>query len=265
MLPRSLNLAVFLEREGPGGAYRVGAQRIALIEAVDALGAISAAARALGLSYKAAWDGVQALNNLSDAPIIVATPGGRTGGAARVTAQGRLMAQAFRGVQQQLEAAAAQLDLGLAAGEARDLFWSLGMRTSARNALRGEIVSLTDGAVNAEVGLKLVDDVTLTAIITRQSLEDLGLKVGQPAIALIDSTAIILAVGEARTSARNRLPGVVTRRDDGAVNSEISIDIGGGKTLAVTVTSISAAELQLYPGTKVTALIKAPHIILAVE
>jgi molybdate transport system regulatory protein len=265
MLPRSLNLAVILERDGPDGAHRVGPQRVALIEAVDALGSISGAAKALGLSYKAAWDGVQALNNLSEAPLIEAASGGRSGGGARVTHQGRLMARVFRDVQQQLEAAAAKLDLGLAAGEGRDFFWSLGMRTSARNALRGEIVSLTDGAVNAEVGLKLVDGVTLTAIITRQSVEDLELRIGQAAIALIDASAIILAVGEARTSARNRLPGVVSRRDDGAVNSEISVDIGGGKSLVVTVTLASAEELKLDLGTKVTALVKSSHIILAVE
>ncbi len=59
--------------------------------------------------------------------------------------------------------------------------------------------------------------------------------------------------------------GLVQAREDGAVNSEILIEIGGGKTLAATITLASAEDLGLRPGSPVTALIKAPHIILAVE
>ena len=44
------------------------------------------AARACGLSYKGAWDAVQALNNLFERPLVEAQTGGRQGGAAAVTA-----------------------------------------------------------------------------------------------------------------------------------------------------------------------------------
>ncbi len=245
------------------GHARVGAGRIALIEAVDRLGSIRAAATALGLSYKAAWDGVQALNNLAAHPLVETVAGGRTGGVARVTVAGRRLAAAFREAEAALAAAAARLSKTLDGSP--DLFWSLGMRTSARNALRGEVTAVTNGAVNAEVQVRLVDGVTVTAIVTRQSVQALDLAVGRPAVALIDSTAIILAVGEARTSARNSVSGLVQAREDGAVNSEILIEIGGGKTLAATITLASAEDLGLRPGSPVTALIKAPHIILAVE
>jgi molybdate transport system regulatory protein len=255
-----LNMAMTLERAGES---RVGAGRIALIEAIDRLGSIRAAAGALGLSYKGAWDGVQALNNLAARPLVETAAGGRSGGAAKVTVAGRRLATAFRQAEAALEAAAVRLGDSLEGSP--NLFWSLGMRTSARNALRGEVTAVTDGAVNAEVQVRLVDGVTVTAIVTRQSVEDLGLAVGRPAIALIDSSAIILAQGEVRTSARNRVPGTVQGREDGAVSTEILIDIGGGKTLAATITLASAEELGLQPGSPVTALIKAPHIILAVE
>ena len=70
-----LDAALFLRR----GASRVGAERIALLQAVAELGSISAAAKQVGLSYKGAWDGVQALNNLFDGPLVAAQPGGRQG------------------------------------------------------------------------------------------------------------------------------------------------------------------------------------------
>ncbi|MET0274380.1 MAG: TOBE domain-containing protein [Phenylobacterium sp.] len=244
------------------GLSRVGLDRVALIEAVDELGSISAAAKRLGLSYKGAWDIVQALNNLFDEPLIGAAPGGRAGGAATVTPRGRAVVQAFRRVQTEIDAALAKLD-GQVAG---DLFWSLGMRTSARNALRGRISHVTPGAVSAEVSLDLGGGVTIVAILTRRSVDELGLEVGKPAIALIKASFVVLARGDnLRTSARNQIPGVVVGREDGAVNSEIALDIGAGKTLVATVTLESAQALELAPGEAVTALIKAPHVILAVE
>ena len=259
----ALDVSVSLRR---GLAPRVGLDRVALIEAIDELGSITGAAKRLGLSYKGAWDIVQALNNLFETPLIEAAPGGSAGGTARVTARGRAVALAFRSVQGEIDAALAKLESVLAGQTPRDLFWSLGMRTSARNALRGVISRITEGAVSSEVGLQVADGVEIIAILTRRSVEDLGLAVGKPAIALVKSSFVLLAGGEGiRTSARNQIAGVVSARDDGAVNSEISLDIGGGKTLVATITVDSARALGIAPGERLTALIKAPHVILAVE
>jgi len=249
-----------------GALARVGLERVAMVEAVAELGSISAAAKKLGLSYKGAWDVVQALNNLFDTPLIEAAPGGRSGGAAVVTPRGRAVVTAFRRVQEELDAALAKLDASLGGEHPADLFWSLGMRTSARNALRGVVSDITPGAVNGEVTLKLADGVVITAILTRRSIEELGLEVGKPAVALIKASFVILAKGEGlRTSARNHIDGVVTGREDGAVNTEVALGIGGGKTLVATVTLESARALEIEVGDKVVALVKAPHVILAVE
>ncbi|MGZ6038708.1 MAG: TOBE domain-containing protein [Phenylobacterium sp.] len=249
-----------------GVLARVGLDRVALVEAIAELGSISAAATRLGISYRGAWEAVQALNNLFDGPIIEAAPGGKAGGAAAVTPRGKALAAAFRRVQSELDAALAKLEGNLAGDPARDLFWSLGMRTSARNALRGVIAHITPGEVNSEVTLRLGEGVDITAILTRHSVEDLQLLPGKPAIALIKSSFVILAKGgDVRTSARNQVAGAVSGREDGAVNSEISVDIGGGKTLTATITLESARAMDIQVGQPITALIKAPHVILAVE
>jgi molybdate transport system regulatory protein len=49
------------------------------------------------------------------------------------------------------------------------------------------------------------------------------------------------------------------------VNSEISLYIRGGKTLTATITLESAEALEIEVGDELTALVKAPHVILAVE
>jgi molybdate transport system regulatory protein len=128
------------------------------------------------------------------------------------------------------------------------------------------VAGIIRGPVSAEVTLDLGGGGQIVAVITDHSVEDLGLAVGGAAIALIKSSFIVLAKGEGlRTSARNQLAGVVARREDGAVNCEVVLDIGGGKTLAATITLESARALEIAVGDAVSALIKAPHVILAVD
>jgi molybdate transport system regulatory protein len=141
------------------------------------------------------------------------------------------------------------------------------MRTSARNALRGVIAKVTHGVVDTEVALKIHDGVEIIAIISRRSAEDLGLAPGVEAIALIKASFVILGQGEGpyRTSARNALTGTVVAVEEGAVNSEVVLELADGKTLAAIVTRHSAEALDFKVGDRATALIKAPHVIIAVE
>ncbi len=141
------------------------------------------------------------------------------------------------------------------------------MKTSARNALRGVVEKVVDGAVNSEVILKITDDLRIVAIVTKHSVIDLGLKPGREAVALIKSSFVILAhAGEiGRTSARNAIRGDVLRVGEGAVSSEVTLDLGGGKQLVAIITKDSATSLAFKPGDPVVALVKAPHVILAVD
>jgi molybdate transport system regulatory protein len=261
-----LNAALSLRR---GDGSRVGPERIALLEALGQLGSIRAAAEQVGLSYRGAWDAVQALNNLFEAPLVLTQAGGKAGGAAELTPAGRSVIAGFHRVQDQLAEVVERLEQGLADAsldEVGGLFWSLGMQTSARNALRGTITRITDGAVNAEVSLAMAEGVEIVAVVTRESVQALRLAVGRSAIALIKSSFVVLAKGEGFvTSARNQINGVVSARLDGAVSSEITLAIGEGKTLTATITRDSAEAMGLAEGTAVTALVKAPHVILAVE
>ena len=140
------------------------------------------------------------------------------------------------------------------------------MKVSARNVLPCTVAELKRGAVNAEILLDFSDSTRLVAIITEESVRTLGLKPGVAVLALIKSSFIVLAKGDApKTSARNTLPGMVVDRKDGAVNSEIVLDVGGGRALAAIITKESAENLNLRVGDDASALIKASHIILAID
>uniref|UniRef100_B0SYB1 Transcriptional regulator, ModE family n=1 Tax=Caulobacter sp. (strain K31) TaxID=366602 RepID=B0SYB1_CAUSK len=260
-----LSASLILRR---GALARVGLERIALLEAVGELGAISAAAKRLGLSYKGAWDGVQALNNLFDAPLIVANAGGKAGGAAFVTPRGHAVVKAFREVEREIGSALSRLEAGLAAPGQEpgqdwgELFWSLGLRTSARNALRGTVARIDDDGVTAKITLSLGDGVEIVSIITRRSRDELGLAIGKPAIALIKSSFVVLAGEDLVKGGANRLIGVVADREDGANASEVSLTLAAGKTLIATV---PAPEKAPAVGDRVAAIIEPSNVILAVE
>ncbi len=248
-------------------ASPIGAERIRLLEAVAREGSISAAARAVGLTYKAAWDAVDAMNNLFGRPLVDGRAGGRKGGGAVLTPEGTRVVETFHHLEGEMARTLHAMEpgpdgTGLSAAK---LMWGLFMRTSARNALSGTVTAITDGVVNAEVTLALSERVLLTAVITRDSVRELGLFPGRPATALIKTSFVILAPADEarRTSARNRIEGVVARREDGVVNSEVTLDVGDGKTLVAVVTLGAARDLGLTVGEPACALVDASHVILA--
>ena len=91
--PAALSLRIDL----PNG--RIGPGKIALLEAIDREGSISAAGRALGMSYKRAWDLVDELKRLLGAPVVDASPGGPRGGGAVLTEAGRHLVADYRAIE----------------------------------------------------------------------------------------------------------------------------------------------------------------------
>jgi molybdate transport system regulatory protein len=92
----------------PGG--RIGPGKVALLEAIAREGSISAAGRSLGMSYRRAWDLVDALNRLLGTPAVDATTGGAGGGGAALTAAGRDLVADYRAIERAaVEAAESRL------------------------------------------------------------------------------------------------------------------------------------------------------------
>ena len=139
------------------------------------------------------------------------------------------------------------------------------MQTSARNQFLGTITSIKKGAVNSEVALDIGSNDHIYAVITNESLDHLDLKVGKEAYALFKAPWVILTRDEKfKTSARNELRGKVTQIQKGAVNSEVNVELAGGKIVSAVLTNESVEGLLLKVGVSVCALVKASHVILAV-
>lgn len=246
-----------------------GATRIALLAAIGDTGSITRAAKAVGLSYKAAWDAVDTMNNLAGEPLVARSTGGKGGGGTTLTPRATSLIAAFRTIEREhrrfIEAASAAV-----AGF--DVDWALigriGMKTSARNQLFGKVASIVRGTVNDEVTLALPGGQSVVAVLTHESVDALGLREGADACALVKASWVVLAVDDGgpdlKVSARNRLHGSVDAVAAGAVNSEVTLALDGGGTLTAVVTNDSVDALQLDAGRRAIALFKASSVILAV-
>ena len=248
----------------------LGDTRIRLLEAIGRHGSISRAARAVPMSYKAAWDAVDAMNNLAESPLVESAVGGRQGGGTRLTPYGTQLITIYRALEQEYQEAMERLSREVALTEAADLsqcrrlLRRMAMKTSARNQFLARVTELRHSEVSTEVRLHLDAGQTLVALITRESALSLGLAPGGEVHAFIKASSVILATEpKLRTSARNQLWGTVKRIHPGSVNAEVTLEIPGGRTVTALVTNESLAVLGLEVGIAARAVFKASSVILA--
>ena len=88
------------------GGCRIGPGKVRLLELIEATGSISAAGRAMAMSYRRAWLLIESLNTSFREPVVAAQSGGRHGGGARLTAFGRDLVVRYRAIEREAAAAA---------------------------------------------------------------------------------------------------------------------------------------------------------------
>ncbi|TXH81892.1 TOBE domain-containing protein [Thauera aminoaromatica] len=250
-----------------GGANLGGPGRIELLSRIADCGSITRAAKAVGMSYKAAWDAIDTMNNLAGQPLVERLTGGKGGGGTRLTRRGEQLVENFRLIEREHRRFVDLLGQQ-AEGLADDylLIRRMSMKTSARNQFLGKVTEVKRGSVNDEVELEVAGGHRIVAIVTHGSAEGLSLQPGAEAFALIKSSSIIVVTADegARFSARNRLSGTVSRVQPGAVNTEVVIDLPGGGAVAAIVTNESSNALGLAVGKPASAIFKASSVIVGV-
>jgi len=139
------------------------------------------------------------------------------------------------------------------------------MKTTARNQFAGKITSVQPGPVSTQVVMQIAGGHEIVATMTAASAERLKVAVGQEAVALIKSSAVVLVTnfeGYA-LSARNQFAGSVSRLDRGAVTSIVGVTLPGDVTMTASVTNDAVDALDLKKGTAATAVFKAYSVMVA--
>ena len=139
------------------------------------------------------------------------------------------------------------------------------MKLSARNQFPGTVTKIANGAVNGIVTID-VNGTPVSATISMSAIHELGLEVGKKAYAVIKATEVMVGKGEhLPLSARNQFPGKVMSVEKGAVNSIVRISALGSNTISATISNAAVEELQLAPGMKALAVVKATSVMVGID
>ena len=141
------------------------------------------------------------------------------------------------------------------------------MQTSARNQFLGRATVQHMAPINAEVSVDIGAGDRITALVTRNSLDDLGIEEGTEVYALLKASSVIVVPGASslRLSASNQLRGVIVSCRKGAVSAEVILRLAGGQTVTAVITNESIDRLELKEGDEALAVFKSSSVILGVK
>ncbi len=239
-------------------------KRIELLMAIKKTGSINKAAKEVPMSYKSAWETIEAMNNLSINPIVQKETGGSGGGGTKLTEYGENLLKTYHLLKEEQKKFVENLNriVDINNGTLKTIR-RLSMQISARNQITGIVEAIEMGTVNAEVHIKLKSNNILVSIITNTAVQNLDLKVGDEVIAIIKSSNVFISTDEnLQLSARNKFQGIVDSINQGGINSEIVIDIGNGDKIVAIITTSSVNNLNIKEKSKVGAIIKASDVMI---
>lgn len=247
------------------GDGQISPRRLQLLQAIHNSGSVSQAAKQIGMTYKAAWDAVEIINNLAGQNLVDRQHGGKGGGGATLTETGLKILATYEKLSKLQTKWLAELGEGSA--DVLPILRRIKMQTSARNSFFGLVEKIQAGQVNHEITLKLAGDDKIVATVTSDSVDRMNLKPGAEAYAIIKASWVVLAKPEVKNSisARNFLCGKVQQITEGPVNVEVNIELPGKNVITSIITKDSLQELGLKTGEKVCAMIKASHVLVGID
>ena len=238
-------------------------KRIKLLYAIAEHGSISKAAKAVPMSYKSAWEAVDAMNNLSAEPIVERETGGKNGGGTTITAYGKRLLETYRMLKEEHTRFLERLSSlpQLETGELQTI-GRLSMQISARNQIQGEIRSLERGKVNVKLDIVLKSGYVIHSVITKEAVENLGLEVRQRVTAIFKSSSVAVTEKSQENSSDNRMTGRVDHLIIGEEQAEVVVDIGSGDIVVAVVDVECINDLKLQEGSEVTVMIRSNDVMV---
>jgi len=246
----------------------LGRDRIKLLGKIDETGSITQAAKAVGISYKTAWEIISSINNLTENPIVESLAGGKGGGGTFLTKEGKRIVTQFNLIQDELAAYMGKLEEKLGDTESlRKFLHRNSMVISARNIFYGTVTNIVRDAVNTEVDLTLKGGVKLVSVVTNVSTDNLELAVGMDAYAIVKSSSVMVGTDlhDNKISTRNILCGTVSRVIEGALTTEVDVEIDGGTIVSAVITNAGLSGLDLKQGDHACTFFKASSVMLGVN
>lgn len=231
-------------------------RRMGLLAAIAEVGSLSQGAKQVGMSYKAAWDAINDMNQRAEAPLLLLAAGGKGGGGAELTAMGERLLQLYNMLEQiQQRAVAALQDTKVPLESLLGAVSQFSLQSSARNQYLGQVTKLTSHAGIVEAWVTLAEGTRVVAAITEASSARLSLQPGREVMVLVKAPAVQLAAPqEPQEIQLNRYPAQVAQVD----GQDLMLTLAQGETLYCR-----SADLALVVGSRVTVTIDPDQVMLA--
>ncbi|MFK5880641.1 MAG: TOBE domain-containing protein [Sulfurospirillum sp.] len=164
----------------------LGKGRIELLKNIDTYGSLSKAAKAMNMSYKAAWDSLNEMKNLSSKELIISSTGGSGGGGSKLTKNAKeyikIYDLLFKSQQEFLKAIESHTK---SFSDLQIFLQRSSLRTSARNQLFGKVQEVIAGSISSKILISINENIDIYSSITNQSIKELGIKRGKNVFVLI--------------------------------------------------------------------------------
>jgi molybdate transport system regulatory protein len=244
----------------------LGQGRIELLINIGKFGSITKAAKAMKMSYKAAWDTIDAMNNLSDFPLVESLKGGKGGGGTHLTTYAKELIESYEILKEEHQQFLNNLSKRINEKNGHfSLLKSLNVRISARNQLRAKVIKIQKGTIESEIFLELSGKDIIMAIITNDSLHALDIEIGTELYALFKANAVTINSDTTlKKSDVNSFVGKIIRVNRDSFNAEVIVELKGEKTICSTMPIDALDDLKLQVGMEVIAFCKPKSIILGI-
>lgn len=231
---------------------------------IDKDGSITKAAKSMKMSYRAAWDAVDAMNNLSEFPLVESSKGGKGGGGTHLTEYAKELINTYKILQEEHQRFLNNLSKRVSEKNGHiHLLSSLDIRISARNQLKTKVVKIKKGVVESTLFLELGNKEIIKAIITNDSLNTLDVDINTELYALFKANALIISDDESLAmSGMNHFFGKIVRIEHDDLNAEVIIELKGGNTVCSTISIEMLKKLDLKCDMQLSAFCEAKNIIL---
>ena len=167
-----------------GGKPILGKGGAKILQAIKEEKTISKAAKKTGMSYRYVWNYLAKIEKNLKEPVVQTYRGGKAGGGgAKLTELGESLLKEYKRVEGYV---------GEILGD-EERWEAVGLKISARNRLKGTIKSVEKGAVAAKVKIEIETPVVVTALISKEAVEELDIKAGDKAEAVVKATEVMIA------------------------------------------------------------------------
>lgn len=241
----------------------IASNRIRLLEGIGQSGSITSAAEFSGMSYRSALASIESLEELSGCQLVIKTVGGKHGGGAELTDEGRKLIEAYRLIEK------FQTELANQLGDHQSILYAYNrmmLKTSARNQLQGvitEIDSQDDIIDTLTVRISATDALKVT--VTKESTVELGLRPGGEVSLLIKAPSISLAGAAEAGHGINRLKARVIGLQKGRTKSRLKLRLAHDIGMSSIVETQDLPAGDLIEGHDVLIDIEAGSILIGIS